>query len=157
MFFLMCTLHLVPFENIKFQPLLQLPQYWLQPTADCQQNPYDAVQDQPYISVPKTSEFWSGPRVVKMVLNTQCYLYLWPTMCFIQKKSKETLKKSKLPVLVYKFGSRAQKSPKIPKKNDHLIAICSIFLKVLYILDGTWWILMSRRFRICVPEGVWGV
>ena len=29
----------------------------------------DAVQDQPYISVPKTSEFQSGPRVVKMVLT----------------------------------------------------------------------------------------
>ena len=34
---------------------------------------YDAVYDQPYISVPKTSEFQSGPRVVKKVLNTQCY------------------------------------------------------------------------------------
>ena len=41
---------------------------------------YDAVRDQPYISVPKTSEFESGPRVVKMVLNTQCYQYLWLTM-----------------------------------------------------------------------------
>ena len=41
---------------------------------------YDAVYDQPYISVPKTSEFKSGPRVVKMVLNTQCYQYLWLTM-----------------------------------------------------------------------------
>ena len=41
---------------------------------------YDAVLDQPYLSVPKTSEFESGPRVVKMVLNTQCYLYLWLTM-----------------------------------------------------------------------------
>ena len=26
---------------------------------------YDAVKDQPYISVPKTSEFKCGPRVVK--------------------------------------------------------------------------------------------
>ena len=41
---------------------------------------YDAVRDQPYISVPKTSEFESGPRVVKMVLNTQCYQYLWLSM-----------------------------------------------------------------------------
>ena len=41
---------------------------------------YDAVRDQPYISVPKTSEFESGPNVVKMVLNTQCYQYLWLTM-----------------------------------------------------------------------------
>ena len=41
---------------------------------------YDAVYDQHYILVPKTSEFKSGPRVVKMVLNTQCYQYLWLTM-----------------------------------------------------------------------------
>ena len=41
---------------------------------------YDAVLDQPYISVPKTSEFQSGPRVVKKVLNTQCYQYLWLSM-----------------------------------------------------------------------------
>ena len=41
---------------------------------------YDAMKEQPYISVLKTSEFQSGPRVVKMVLNTQCYLYLWLTM-----------------------------------------------------------------------------
>ena len=32
---------------------------------------YDAMKDQPYISVLKISEFESGPRVVKMVLNTQ--------------------------------------------------------------------------------------
>ena len=41
---------------------------------------YDALRDQPYISVPKTSEFESNPRVVKMVLNTQCFQYLWLTM-----------------------------------------------------------------------------
>ena len=37
----------------------------------------DAVQDQSYISGLKTSEFQNGPRVVKMVLNTLCYLYLF--------------------------------------------------------------------------------
>ena len=41
---------------------------------------YDAVRDQPYISVPKTSEFQSCPRVVKIDLNTQCFQYLWLTM-----------------------------------------------------------------------------
>ena len=41
---------------------------------------YDAMKDQPYISVLKISEFESGPRVVKMVLNTQCYQYQWLTM-----------------------------------------------------------------------------
>ena len=50
---------------------------------------YDAFYDQPYISVPKTSEFQSGPRVVKKVLNTQCYHYLWLTMWFHTKTSQE--------------------------------------------------------------------
>ena len=58
----------------------------------CVSSAYGALQDKPYISVPKTSQFQSGPRVVKMVLNTQCYLYLWLTMWFHAKKSKETLK-----------------------------------------------------------------
>ena len=42
----------------------------------------DAVQDQPYNSVPKTSKLQSCPTasVIKMVLNTQCDLYLWLTM-----------------------------------------------------------------------------
>ena len=31
---------------------------------------YDAVLDQPYISVPKTSEFKSGPRVVNIAKGT---------------------------------------------------------------------------------------
>ena len=48
--------------------------------SDIMSSSYDAVQDQPYISVPKTSEFQSCPRVVKMVLNTQYYQYLWLTM-----------------------------------------------------------------------------
>ena len=65
---------------------------------------YDAVLDQPYLSVPKTSEFESGPRVVKLVLNTQCYQYLWLT-----KKSKEMLKKTKSLILLCKFGPQAQK------------------------------------------------
>ena len=79
----------------------------------------DAVQDQPHISVPKTSEFQSGPRVVKMVLNTQCYQYLCLTMRFQKKQTKETLKKSKSLILLCKFDSRPQKSPKIAKKTDH--------------------------------------
>ena len=64
---------------------------------------YDAVyyKDQPYISVPKTSEFKSGPWVVKMVLNTQCSQYLWLTMWFHKKKQKK-----KSLILLYKFVSR---------------------------------------------------
>ena len=44
-----------------------------------------------------------------------------------KKKSEETLKKSKSPILQCKFGSWAQKWPKIAKKTEHLIAIYSIF------------------------------
>ena len=97
----------------------------------CVNSAYDALQDKPYISVPKKSQFQSGPRVVKIVLNTQCYLYLWLTMWFHAKKSKETLKNSKSLILQCKFGSRAQKWPKIAKKKmDHSIAIYSFFWKL---------------------------
>ena len=52
---------------------------------------FDAVQDQPHISVPKTSELKSGPRVVKMVLNIQCYLiYFYGLQCdFMQKNRRK--------------------------------------------------------------------
>ena len=36
------------------------------------------------------------------------------------KKSKDTLEKSKSPILLYKFRSRAQKWPKIALKNGSL-------------------------------------
>ena len=36
-------------------------------------------------------------------------------------------------------------------KNDHSIAICSIFIG--HILGGTWWFLMSSRFRIWMAKG----
>ena len=43
------------------------------------------------------------------------------------KKIKKDAQKSKSLISLYKFGSQTQKSPKIAKKNDHSIAICSIF------------------------------
>ena len=47
-------------------------------------------------TVPKTSKFQSGPRVIKMVLNTRV-IYIYGLQCdFMQKKSKETLKKIKI-------------------------------------------------------------
>ena len=88
---------------------------------------YDAVSDLMHNWVPQRPDFKSALRVVKMVLNTQCYQYLWLTMWFHAKKSKETLKNSKSLILQCKFGSRAQKWPKIAKKTDHSIAIYSIF------------------------------
>ena len=48
-------------------------------------------------------------------------------MWFHAKKSKETLKKSKLPILLRKFGFQAQKSPKITKK------LCNRDLLILFI------------------------
>ena len=74
---------------------------------------YDAVSDLMHNWVPQRPDFKSALRVVKMVLNTQCYQYLWLTMWFHAKKSKETLKNSKSLILQCKFGSRAQKWPKI--------------------------------------------
>ena len=73
------------------------------------------------------------------------------------KKSKETLKKAKSLILLCEFGSRAQKWPKIAKKNGSLNRnLLNFFVWVWYILDASWWILMSRRFRICVAKGVRG-
>ena len=77
---------------------------------------YDAVSVLMHNWVAQRPFFKSAVRVVKMVLNTQCYQYLWLTMWFHAKKSKETLKKSKSLILQCKFGSRAQKWPKIAKK-----------------------------------------
>ena len=89
---------------------------------------YDAMSDLMHNWVAQTLDFKSALRVVRMVLNTQCYQYLWLAMWFHVKKSEETLKKSKSPILQCKFGSRAQKWPKNAKKTDHSIAIYSIFL-----------------------------
>ena len=44
------------------------------------------------------------------------YQYLWLAMWFHTKTLKETLKKTKLLILLYEFGFRAQKWPKIAKK-----------------------------------------
>ena len=75
---------------------------------------------------PKTSEYQSGPRVVKMVLNTQCCLCLWLTMWFHAKKTKKH-SRNQNHQFHYKIGSRAQIWPKIAQKTDNSIAICSIF------------------------------
>jgi len=80
---------------------------------------YDAVSDLMHNWGPQRPDFKSALRVVKMVLNTQCYQYLWLSMWFHAKKLKETLKNSKSLILQCKFGSRAQKWPKIAQKTDH--------------------------------------
>ena len=84
-------------------------------------------------------EFKSDPRVVKMVLNTQCYQYLWLKMWFHTKKSKETLKKPKSLILQCKFGSRAQKWPKTTKKRitqsqfTHFFCIGMVYFRCLLV------------------------
>ena len=119
-------------------------------TVKCTSNIGRSVRSSLHIS-PKNFEFKSGPR---MVLNTQCYQYLWLSMWFHAKKSKETPKNSKSLILQCKFGSRAQKWPKIAKKNGSLNRVLlNFFVKVWYILDASMWILTSRRFRICVAKG----
>ena len=60
---------------------------------------YDAVSDLMHNWVAQRPDFKSALRVVKMVLNTQCYQYLWLTIWFHAKKSKETLKNSKSLIL----------------------------------------------------------
>ena len=82
--------------------------------------PYDAVSDLMHNWVAQRPDFKSAVRVVKMVLNTQHYQYLWITMWFHAKKSKKTLKKSNSLILLCRFGSQAQKWPKFAKKTDHL-------------------------------------
>ena len=86
----------------------------------------DAVSDLMHNWVAQRPAFKNAVRVIKKVQNTQCYQYLWLTMWFHAEKLKETLKKSKSLILQCKFGSQAQKWPKIAKKTDHSIAIGSI-------------------------------
>ena len=65
----------------------------------------DPVSDLMHNWVAQTPNFKSALRVVKMVLDTQCYQYLWLSMWFHAKKSKETLKNSKSLILQCKFGN----------------------------------------------------
>ena len=111
---------------------------------------YDEVSDLGYDWCSQRPDFKSALRLVKAVLNNQCYLYLWLPLWFPAKKSTKT----KSLISLYKFGSRSQKSPKpVKKKITQLRSAPYFFSKVLCILDGIWWILMSRRFRMCVPKG----
>ena len=91
---------------------------------------YDAVSDLMHNWVAQSPDFKSAVRVVKMILNTQCYQYLWLAIWFHAKKSEETLQKSKSLILQCKFGSRAQKWPKNAKKNGSLNRDLLNFLSV---------------------------
>ena len=56
---------------------------------------YDAVSDLMHNWVAQRPDFKSALRVVEIVLNTQCYQYLCPTMWFHAKNQKK-LKKTKI-------------------------------------------------------------
>ena len=60
------------------------------------QCPYDEASDLGYNWVAQRPEFKSALRVVKMVLNTQCYLYLWLTIWFHAKKVERNTQKLKI-------------------------------------------------------------
>ena len=53
------------------------------------QSVYDAVSDLMYNRFAHRPDFKSAVRMVKMVLNTQCYQYLWLTVWFHAKNRKK--------------------------------------------------------------------
>ena len=56
----------------------------------------DEVSDLGYNLVAQGPDFKSALRVIKMVLNTQCYQYLWFTMWFHAKKVERNTQKLKI-------------------------------------------------------------
>lgn len=82
-----------------------------------------------YISVQNTN------RVVKMVLNTHCYLYLWLTMWFHAKNPKKH-SKIRNRRFYYKFGSQAQKRFSIRKHFISKAIFKLLFLVMWY--DAIW-------------------
>ena len=77
--------------------------------------------------------------VLKKVLWTFSYLYLWPTMWFHAEKLLKTLKIWKFAMnWLFNLSSRYQKSPKIPPKNLAFNRDFLNFFLVWHILDDTW-------------------
>ena len=80
------------------------------------------VSDLMYNWVAQGPDFKSALRVVKMVLNTQCYQYL--TM---QKIKRNTKKNQNRWFYYVNLAPELNNDEKLPKKTDHSIAIYSIF------------------------------
>ena len=118
---------------------------------ECSKYGQDAVSDLMHNWVAQRPDFKSALRVVEIVLNTQWYQYLRLTMWFHAKKSKETLKKSKSQNLLCKFGSRAQKWPKIAQKNRSL----DRYLLKLFYRHGIYWMLLGESSCPHGSEYVW--
>ena len=89
---------------------------------DCKFTPITIRQG--FSSDQKNSKFQSGHRVVKMVLNTWYYVYIYG----IQSDRMHSFqsKHSNLENRCFHY-IRPQKSPKIAQKSNHSIAIFSIF------------------------------
>ena len=85
---------------------------------------YETVADVPESWVWWRANFQSGSRMLNKLFS---YLYLCHTMWFHAEKLLKTLKFWKSLNLLYKSGSRPQKSPKKSPKTDHSIAIYFIF------------------------------
>ena len=102
------------------------------------------VSDLMYNWVAQRPAFKNAVRVIKKVQNTQCYQYLWLTMWFHAKKLKETLKNQNRWYCYVNLAPELRNDEKFPKKPDQ---------SEWYILDASWWILMSRLFRRCVANG----
>ena len=119
---------------------------------------YETVADVPESWVWGRANFQSGSRVLKRCYELFIFIYflfflhLWHTMWFHAEKLLKTLKFWKSLNSLYKSASRPQKWPKLAQKTTHSIAIHSNFW--IGVVPGAWWILMSRRFRICMAKGI---
>ena len=102
--------------------------------------------------VAQRPDFKSAVRVVKMVLNTQYYQYLWLTMWFHAKIQRNT-QKIKIADFIMSIRLPSSDMTKNSPKRGSLNLDLLKFLFVLYILHGTWWMFMSRRFSICMQKG----
>ena len=102
--------------------------------------------------VPKNSVFQSGSSVVKMVLNTH-FFYIYGLQCDFMQKIQRNTQKIKIADFTMSIRLPSSDMTKNSPKRGSLNLDLLKFLFVLYILHGTWWMFMSRRFSICMQKG----
>ena len=83
-----------------------------------------------------------------MVLNTG-YQY-WQ---FHTKQSKEALKKQIADFSIKFWLPCSEMTKNCQKRRITQSLFIHFFVWVWYILDASWWILMSKQFRLCVAKG----
>ena len=104
-------------------PLFRKPMSFNRPRLDLtitQASTFDAVSDLMHNWVAQRSDFKSALRVVKMVLNTQCYQYLWLTMWFHAKKIERNTKKIKIADFTMQIRLPSSEMTKNRQKNGSL-------------------------------------